>query len=167
MAETPQQYVQRVLGYLEGREPLEILEQTPARLAALLQGASDATLSHPVAPGKWSPRQILAHLADTEMVLGFRVRLMLGHNGVPIQGFDQDQWAEFTHYERVPAAESLERLRVSRAANISLLHTLTPEQWEHYGMHSERGRETVAHVCRMWAGHDLNHLRQIERALAA
>ncbi len=165
MTETAQQYVQRVLGYLEGRDPLEILEQTPARLAALVTGKADQRLAQPMAPGKWSPRQILAHLADTEMVLGFRVRLMLGQNGTPIQGFDQDKWAEFTHYERVPVGESLERHRVLRAANVALLRSLTPEQWEHYGMHTERGRETVAHVCRLWAGHDLNHVSQMERAL--
>jgi uncharacterized damage-inducible protein DinB len=166
MTETPQQYAQRVLGYLQGREPLEILEHTPSKLAKLVAGQPDSRLSQPPEPGKWSVRQILAHLADTEMVLGFRTRLMLGDNGVTIQGFDQDKWAAFTHYERVPIDQSLERIRVQRAANLALMRSLSPEQWEHYGMHTERGRETVAHVCRLWAGHDLNHLKQVEKILA-
>ena len=68
MSETPQQYVQRVLGYLEGREPLDILEHTPIKLAKLVSGQPDDRLSKPPGAGKWSVRQILAHLADTEIV---------------------------------------------------------------------------------------------------
>jgi uncharacterized damage-inducible protein DinB len=165
MAETPQQYTQRVLGYVGDRDPLAILQETPAKLAALVQGQSDDPLRHRPAPGKWSAAEILAHLADTEMVIGFRVRLILGQDGVPIQAFDQDTWAAFTHYDQIPVSESLEQLRVLRRANLRLLRSLSAEQLQQAGMHTERGRETVAHVLRMWAGHDLNHRAQVEKIL--
>lgn len=165
MAETPQQYTQRVLGYVGDRDPLAILQETAAKLAALVQGQPDARLRQKPAPGKWSAAEILAHLADTEMVLGFRMRLILGQDGVPVQAFDQDVWAAFTHYDQIPAAESLEQIQVLRRANLRLLRSLSPEQLQQAGMHTERGRETVAHLVRMWAGHDLNHRAQVEKIL--
>lgn len=165
MAETTEQYVRRLLGYVQDRDPLEILEETPAHLADVLAGHSDDRLRQCAAPGKWSICEILAHLADGDLVVGYRVRLILGQNGVPIQSYDQDRWAAFSHYNDVHPSESLHRLRVQRLATLRLLRSLSPEQWEQYGVHSERGRETVAHVTRMWAGHDLNHRMQIERIL--
>ncbi len=165
MAETPQQYTQRVVGYLGDRDPLAILQETPSHLATLVQSKSaDALRQHP-APGKWSVTEILAHLAETELVLGFRVRLILGQDGVPIQGFDQDVWARFSHYDQIPVSESLERLRVLRRANLRLIRSLSPEQLQQAGLHTERGRETVAHIIRLWAGHDLNHRGQVEKIL--
>jgi uncharacterized damage-inducible protein DinB len=165
MAETPQQYTQRVLGYVGDRDPLTILQETAGTLAALVQSQPEQRLREKPAPGKWSVAEILAHLAETEMVLGFRVRLMLGQDGVPIQAFDQDAWAAFSRYDQIPAAESLEQFTVLRRANLRLLRSLSAGQLQHAGMHSERGRETVAHVLRMWAGHDLNHRAQVEKSL--
>lgn len=165
MAETPQHYTQRIVNTLDGRDPVSVLQETPGKLAELLKLQPVDLLKRPTAPGKWSVTEILAHLADAEMVLGFRVRLMVGQPGVPIQAFDQDVWATFSHYDQIPALEALERFTVNRRANVKLLRSLTPEQLEHHGMHTERGRETVAHVLKMWAGHDLNHRGQIEGML--
>lgn len=165
MAETPQQYTQRVLGYVGDRDPLAILQETPAKLATLVHGRPDALLRQRPAPGKWSVSEILAHLADAEIVLGFRMRLILGQDGVPIQAFDQDVWAAFTHYDRIPVTESLEQITVLRRANLRLVRSLSAEQLQQAGMHTERGRETVAHLLRMWAGHDLNHRAQVEKIL--
>ncbi len=69
-------------------------------------------------------------------------------------------------YEKRDPRKSFERFCALRENNLALLKSLTPEQWEHYGMHAERGKETVAHIARMMAGHDINHLSQIERILA-
>jgi uncharacterized damage-inducible protein DinB len=165
MAETPQQYTQRILATLADRDPLDVLQETPARLAALVHNQPEGPLHVPPAPGKWSVAAILAHLADSEMVLGFRVRLILGQDGVPIQAFDQDAWAAFTHYDDVPVSESLEQITVLRRANLRLLRSLSPQQLQQAGIHTERGRETVGHVVRIWAGHDLNHRVQVERIL--
>ncbi len=165
MAETPQQYTQRILTTLGDRDPVSVLQETPAKLAELVKSQPAEVLKQRPAPGKWSVAEILAHLADAEMVLGFRVRLILGQPGVPIQAFDQDVWATFSHYDQIPASESLERFMVNRRDNVRLLRSLTVEQLQHHGIHTERGRETVAHVLKMWAGHDLNHRAQVEGIL--
>ena len=166
MAETPQQYTARILATLGDREAMDVLEETPAELAKQIKGQASDALTRRPAPGKWSVAEVLAHLADADMVLGYRVRLMLGQPGVPIQAFDQDAWSAFSHYDEIPVRESLERLGTSRRANVRLLRSLSPEQWQRHGIHTERGRETVLHTVQMWAGHDLNHRAQVERMLA-
>jgi uncharacterized damage-inducible protein DinB len=165
MSETPKQYRDRILATLGARDPLSVLEETPGKLAELVKGQQKDALTRRPAPSKWSVTEILAHLADTEMVLGFRVRLMLGQSGVPIQAFDQDVWATFSRYDQIPAAESLERITVDRRANVRLMRSLSPDQLQQHGLHTERGHETVAHVLNMWAGHDLNHRSQVQRIL--
>jgi hypothetical protein len=119
------------------------------------------------AADKWSVREIVAHLADAEIVIGFRVRLILGAPGTPIVAYDQDSWVTSGHYEKRDPGKSVEQFRVVREANLALLKSLTAEQWKQYGMHSERGQETIAHIVCMTAGHDINHLQQIERILPA
>jgi hypothetical protein len=109
--------------------------------------------------------EILAHLAEAEIVGGFRMRMILGAPGTPIAAFDQDAWVISGHYAKRDPRKSVEQFRVVREANLALLKSLTPEQWKHYGMHSERGQETIEHIVRMFAGHDLNHLGQIEAIL--
>lgn len=167
MKETAEQYISRILGYLGEQQPLKVQAKTADRLAKLVKGAPKGKLTKRPAPEKWSVSEILAHLADTEIVGGWRVRLILGSDGAPIQAFDQDAWAGALHYSRRDARESLETFRALRAANLALLKRLKPEQWENHGMHSERGKETVLHITRMFAGHDLNHIRQVEAILGA
>jgi DinB superfamily len=166
MEETPQQYIQRMLGYVGDQEPLKVQAATPKKIERLLKGAAPAKLRKRPAPGKWSVAEILAHIADTELVGGYRMRAILGAPGTPIQGFDQDAWVVALHYDKRDPRKSFAQFCTLREANLALLKTLTPEQWEYHGMHSERGRETVAHIASMFAGHDINHLGQIERILA-
>jgi DinB superfamily len=165
MKETPQQYVERIRGYLEGKKPLEVLASSPRQLARLIQGISKQKLARRPAPDKWSVTEILAHLADTELVQGFRLRLILGANGTPIQGFDQDEWARYSDYAKHDPALSLEAYRVTRERTVRLLKSLPRDAWDRYGMHSERGKETVTRVTEMMAGHDLNHLKAIREIL--
>jgi DinB superfamily len=165
MHETPQEYSKRILGNLDGKEPLTVLKDTPARLAELTRGRPASELARNTAPGKWSVAEILAHLADVEMVIGYRIRMILSKPGTAIQAFDQDEWAKLSQYAGIPVEQSLERHRVQRQSNLTLLKALRPEQWAHYGIHSERGKETVSRVVEMMAGHDINHLRQIEKIL--
>jgi uncharacterized damage-inducible protein DinB len=167
MQETPQQYIQRMMGNLGGQKPLKIQADTPKKLGRLIQRASTTKLRKKPAPGKWSAGEILAHLADCEIVTGWRMRQILGAPGTPIQAFDQDAWAAAGHYEKRDARKSLEQFRVAREANLALLKSLTPEQWKHHGMHAERGVETIERIVGMMAGHDLNHLGQVERIVAA
>jgi hypothetical protein len=165
MKETAQQYIQRMTGLLEGKQPLAVQAATPKKLERLIKGAPISKLRKRPAADKWSVSEILAHLADTEMVGGFRIRLILGAPGTPIVAFDQDAWVTSGHYEKRDPRKSLEQFRAIREANLALLKSLTPEQWKHYGIHSERGQETIEHITRMFAGHDLNHTQQIERIL--
>jgi hypothetical protein len=109
--------------------------------------------------------EILAHLADTEIVGGFRMRLILGSPGTPVAGFDQDAWVTSGHYDKRNPRQSVEQFRTLREANLALLKSLTPDQWQHHGVHSERGVETIDRIAHMFAGHDLNHLEQIEQIL--
>lgn len=166
MSETPQQYTQRILGNVEGKQPLVVQAATARRLERLIKGVSTARLCKRPAPEKWSVSEIVAHLADGEIVGGFRMRLILGAPGTPIVAYDQDQWATSGHYDKRDPRKSVEQFRVLRDGNLALLRSLTPEQWKHYGMHAERGRESIEHIVRMFAGHDINHLRQIEKILA-
>jgi len=166
MNETPQQYTQRITGYMEGKQPLAVQAATPEKLERLIKGVPTSKLRKRPAPGKWSVSEILAHLADTELVGGFRMRLILGSPGTPVAAFDQDAWVTSGHYERRDPRKSLEQFRVVREANLALLKSLTPEQWKHHGLHAERGVETIEHIVRMFAGHDLNHIGQVERILA-
>jgi DinB superfamily len=165
MKETAQEYIKRITGHLEGQEPLKVQAATPKKLERLIKGVSAAKLRKRPAPEKWSVAEIVAHLADTEIAGGWRMRAILGSPGTPTAAFDQDSWVTALHYEKRDLRKAIEQFRVVREANLALLKTLTPEQWKHFGMHSERGEETIEHITRMFAGHDLNHIKQIEAIL--
>jgi len=162
MPETPQQYTQRILGNVEGKDPLRVQRSTAAKLAKLIRGLDRKRMAQRPAPEKWSIAEILAHLADAEMVASWRMRLVLGQNGVPIKAFDQDAWATTFNYRKRDPKASLETFRLLRENNLALLKSVPRQLLENYGMHEERGQESVAHMVRMFAGHDLNHLRQVE-----
>ena len=167
MQETPQEYIKRILGNVEGQDPLKVQAGTAKKLERLIKGMPASKLRKRPAPEKWSAGEILAHLADSEIVIGWRLRQILGAPGTPIQAYDQDSWAAAGHYEKRDARKSAEQFRVVREANLALLKSLAPEQWKHHGMHSERGIETVEHIVRMIAGHDINHAKQVERIVGA
>jgi hypothetical protein len=165
MKETARQYTRRILGYTDGKKALAVQATTAKRLARLIKGVSAARLRKRPGPGKWSVNEILAHLADGEIVGAFRMRLILGSPGSPILAYDQDQWVTSGHYDQRSPQKSLEQFRVFREANLALLRSLTPDQWKLCGIHSERGEESIERIVRMFAGHDLNHLQQIEAIL--
>jgi DinB family protein len=166
MNETPQQYTQRILGYIDGKEPLAVQAATAKKLDRLIKGVSTARLRKRPAPDKWSVSEVIAHLVDAEIVGAFRIRLILGSPGTSIVAYDQDSWVTSGHYEKRDPRKSVEQFRVLREANLALLASLEPAQWKHYGVHSERGRESIEHIVRMFAGHDMNHLQQMEKILA-
>jgi uncharacterized damage-inducible protein DinB len=163
MQETPQQYTQRILGKSEGKDALRVQRDTPKKLAGLIRKLSPSQLRRKPAPGKWSIAEILAHLADAEIVLSWRLRHILGKNGVSLQPFDQDVWAATFDYAHRDPRESLQVFQVLRASNLKMIKRLPKELWENYGMHEERGKESVAHIVKLCAGHDLNHLAQVEK----
>ena len=91
------------------------------------------------------------------------MRLILASNGTVIQAFDQDAWAETFNYSRRDPKTSLETFRALRENNLRLLSSLPPGLWKNYGQHQERGKESVDHIVRMMARHDLNHILQVEK----
>jgi hypothetical protein len=166
LKETPQEYVKRMLGNLEGKDPLNVLSATAKMLTNLIRNRTGSTLRKRPAPGKWSVLEILAHMAETEFAAGWRIRQVLSSPGITLQAFDQDAWAASGHYEKRPAHKWVEQFSALREANLQLLRSLTPEQWTHYGIHESRGQQNLDQIVRMKAGHDINHTRQIELILS-
>lgn len=163
MPETAQQYIQRILSHVEGQDAIKVQRATAAKLKKLTQGLTPKQLKWQTEAGKWSIAEIIAHLADVEIVASWRMRSILGANGTPVQAFDQDAWASVFQYRDRDVRQSLEIFRVLRDNNLAMLKALPPERWDSYGMHAERGKETIAHLARMFAGHDTNHILQVER----
>lgn len=89
--------------------------------------------------------------------------MVLAHDRPQLTGYDQDRWAERLRYDQADAAQAVQEFGVLRSANLRLLEGAPAEDLRRVGVHSERGEESVAHMIRLYAGHDLLHLRQIER----
>lgn len=147
----------------------EVLTATPAALQSAAHALTPEQLETPIAPGKWSPRQILAHMADCELAFSFRLRQVLAAPdpaGPPLtlQPFDQDHWA--TRYRAYTAGAALELFTSARAWNLALLTTVEPDDLKREGFHPERGLLTFQTLLETIAGHDLNHLKQLQ-SLAA
>jgi hypothetical protein len=165
MVETAQQYTQRIVAHAKGQDPIKIQSATNKKLARLIKGIPTAKLRKRPAPDKWSVAEILAHLADVEIATGWRMRSILGAPGTSVQAYDQDAWVIAGHYEKRDPRKSIELHAIVREGNLALLKSLTPDQWKHYGQHAERGQESIERMVEMLAGHDLNHIQQVERIL--
>ena len=167
MAETFAEYRKRLEDSVAGKDPMKILKETPAMLRRLILRRPPKLLARRPNPDKWSVREILGHLADDELVLGYRMRRVLEKPGGPIDGFDQARWANVLHYASDEPAKSVERFRQMRQWNLELFARLSAEEWELFGVHSERGRESLRDMALLYAAHDLNHAGQIRAILAA
>jgi hypothetical protein len=160
-------YRARVLALLGGRDPLEVLAETPAILDRLVQANPAGILRARPFPGKWTGNEIIGHLLDSEWTYGFRIRLVLSEERPAIIGIDQDLWvAGHRHNEREPALLA-EMFAALRRCTLDLWRRMGPAELERAGLHNERGPETLGLMQRMIAGHDLAHLAQIERTLKA
>src|SRR5947209_52527 len=162
MQESAEQYIKRILGYVQGQDALKVQRATAPRLKKAIAGLTASQLKWRSQPGKWSIAEIIAHLADTEIVASWRIRSVIGENGITIQPYDQDAWASTFNYQDRNTRRSLELFRTLRENNLAMLSEISKETWDHYGMHLERGKETIAHLARMFAGHDTNHVLQVE-----
>lgn len=165
MPETVQEYTKRLLSYSEGKDPMRLQQAAAKKLASLIKGKSKKQLARRPAPDKWSIAEILAHLADAELAVGWRLRQVLSNNAIPLEAYDQDLWARTFNYGRRDPRVSLATFTTLRSANLALLKSVPGKLWDNYGVHSERGNESINHVVRMVSGHDLNHLQQVEGIL--
>ena len=161
------QYAKAVLGLVADREPVDILRDTPGNAARAVATLTPEKLRTPEREGKWSIAQVLRHLADTDVVWGWRMRLILAQDRPPITGFDQDLWAERLDYANADPYESLETFSVLRRDNLRLIERATPEDLQRVGVHAERGEESAGYLRGLYAGHDLLHLNQIDRIAKA
>jgi len=151
--------------FLNGQEPMSVLDTTAGRLQFLAQAIDDEKITTAPAPGKWSARDILCHLADCELVFAFRLRQTLAEDQHVIQPFDQDKWA--VPYEHFSAPAALAVFTALRRWNLLLIEAALPSQAAKPVTHPERGPMTFATIVETMAGHDLNHLEQLERIAAA
>ena len=165
MQENPEQYKQRMMANLGNQKQMQVQAATPRKIGKLIKGVPRSKLAKRPEPNKWSVLEILAHLSETEIVGGYRMRMILSAPGMPIAAFDQDKWAKTGKYSKRDPKKALELFRALREANLALLKSLDPGQWKHFGMHAERGEETIERIAAMFAGHDINHLKQIEKIL--
>ena len=157
------QYASAVLGLIGDRHPVDVLRETPGAAARAVATMTPEKVLTPEAPGKWSVAHVLRHLADTDVVWGWRMRLILAQDRPAITGFDQDLWAERLDYAHADPNESLETFAILRRDNLRLIERATPEDLKRVGVHAERGEESAGYLVRLYAGHDQMHLKQIER----
>ena len=156
-------YRDRILSLLGDQDPVPSLERTARGVREVVGRLGPGGLARRRGTGTWSGRQILAHLADSELAIGFRIRQVLTEDGHRIQPFDQERWA--ARYEDVDPELALRAFTTFREWNLALIRQLTPEDLSRETVHPERGPETLGTIVRLLAGHDLNHLRQLETLL--
>jgi uncharacterized damage-inducible protein DinB len=145
--------------HLEGRDPFAAIAETPQELARIIRSVDSAALHRSPASGKWSIRQIMIHLADTELVFAFRLRQTVAESHHTVQPFDQDRWAEQS--DAYDALTALETFTAVRRWNILFLSSLPHEAFGKAVTHPERGTMTLQTVVETMAGHDRNHLKQV------
>jgi uncharacterized damage-inducible protein DinB len=162
-ADPVQAYVDSLFQALGDREPLEVLAETPAALQRAVAGLTPEQEGTPEAPGKWSVRQVVQHLADSELVGGFRFRMVLAHESPELPAYDQDLWAGRLRYAEADLPTALEDFAFLRALNLRLLRRATPDDLRRVMRHAERGDEPLARMIALYAGHDLKHRAQIRR----
>lgn len=156
-------YTAAILELLGTAKPEAVLTQTPDALRKSIQGLSPEQIASPEAPGKWAMRHVLRHLADSDLVWGYRVRMVLAHDRPVITGYDQDLWASRLRYDEADPEQSLQEFSMLRRANLRLITRASADDLKRIGVHAERGEESVELMVRLYAGHDILHLRQLDR----
>ena len=159
----PGEYAQGLLNRLGSQHPLVVLAGLGAAVRRVFEGLPDEVIRRAEAPGKWSMIEVAQHLADSEIVVGFRLRMILAHDRPEITAYDQDLWAERLRYREAKLDEVLEQLEALRGANLRIARRLTQDDLDRVGVHAERGAESVGYLFRLVAGHDLVHLDQLAR----
>lgn len=159
-------YVARLLGLLGDRDPFEVQEELVPALREAVEGLGEEQLQQREAPGQWSVLEVVRHLADTELVYRYRMRMSVAQPGSPIPAYDQDEWARELRYNGESLEGALRELAALRTANLAWLRGLSEEERDRAGIHEERGPESVRRIVELLAAHDLVHRRQIERIKA-
>ncbi len=146
---------------LEGRDAAKVMAATPARLGLILDGLSTAEIEALPAPGKWSVREIVAHLADCEVAWSWRLRQVYGEEHATIAPFEQDAWAKV--YDAYSFELAWATFKALRAWNVAFVGALTEADKAKAYTHPERGEEKLWTLVEIMAGHDLHHLAGLQR----
>lgn len=146
---------------LGSRNPLDALAETPQQIRALVEKWPAARWEQSYAPGKWSARRVLVHLAQTELALTTRVRFAASQDGYVAQPFDQDAWLAID--DRADAQTALDAYIALRRLNVAMFKGLTPAQRQRTFTHPEYGPLTAEWVAAQLAGHDIHHLKQLQQ----
>ena len=155
-------YLAKIERFRAGREPVALMRTGPARFERAVRGLTRAQMRRRPARGKWSILEILGHLHDTEVVYGYRWRLMAAEPGSVLQDYDQAGWARDLRHRNADAKRLLEQIRAMRQGTLDFLARVPRRKWKvRYGYHTARGRETRDRSVKQIAGHDGNHLAQI------
>jgi hypothetical protein len=152
----------RVMLYVIDKEPMEVLASTPAAINRIIRGLSNAQLHKPPHKGKWSITEIISHLTDGEIVFAYRLRKILAEPGCKIDSYDQNKWASNLHYAKADCKARLAMFSAVRKSNVEILQSLSPKELKRFGIHDERGKENIETMILLFAGHDMNHIKQIE-----
>ncbi|MBZ5499186.1 MAG: DinB family protein [Acidobacteriia bacterium] len=147
-------------------EALKSLAGTPRRLDRLAQGFNAKQASARPAPGKWSAKEIVCHLADCELVYGLRYRMIISEPHATLMAFDQEAWAKHLQYREQPMKSALACFKVLRAGDIALLKSLPRSAWNKGGQHPSYGALTLRQIVTHLVDHDRNHVAAIERLAA-
>ena len=150
--------------FLDGRPIPDILASTPAVLDSLAEAIGPTRLAIAPAPGKWTPAEIFSHLADCEIAFGFRLRQTLAEDNHTVQPFDQEKWA--TTYPGITAQQALAAFTAMREWNLILIRNAPQGSDKKTVTHPERGRMTFSTIIETMAGHDLNHIQQLQKLAA-
>ena len=145
----------------ETEELLERFRRAPEVLAMMLTGVFGEEVDYVPAPGKWSARQIIRHLADAEAVMSFRFRSVVAEENPRLQAWDQNAWAANLDYSTRKPTQSLDQFRRTRTESYELLKELAPDKFDRKGTHAERGELTLLQLVKLTADHAESHARQL------
>jgi len=146
--------------HLGDRDPLAVIAATPPRIEALIEAVGPERAGRAPAPGKWSAREIVCHLADCELVFAYRLRQTLAEDHHVIQPFNQDRWA--AQYSAYDVSAALKVFAAMRRWNLALIRSLPAPAFGKTVTHPERGDMTFRTIVETMAGHDLNHVKQLQ-----
>jgi DinB superfamily len=147
-------------GFIGASAPNEVIEDTAKQLSEIVERLGARGLEQSYAPGKWTAREIVCHLADTEIAFAFRLRQTLAEPHHVIQPFDQAAWAR--SYDSFPAKAAVDTFSALRQWNLALIQNVGADALRKPVTHPERGDMTFQTIVETMAGHDRNHLRQLE-----
>jgi len=160
-------YREKMFKLLGDQNPLEVMGQTASKLADIAERHPATVLRTRPFAGKWTPNEVIGHLTDTEWVYGYRLRLILSEDNPTILGTQQDAWVAKLRYNELEPRKLVEIFRTLRELNLEEWRRASTDDLRRTGRHNERGPESLDAMLRLLAGHDLNHLDQINRYIQA